>query len=170
MENIPDVMIERAVELWCRKLHDPVFDNGDKTEQGFFTGVLANTNIQADKNKIDDMGVRVEKFRKALVRTLKTERDSADYFYGHLSVDYAPCIELGLAANEAGIPESQFSCKSAVAIFEGWVVASFGYAAESTYHYPLPDGKWLVTSLVGSDINKVIKQVMDGNLMGLEVD
>ncbi len=43
-EKVSDIIIERAVELWCRALRKPKFDNGDNSDAGFFTTGLAYMN------------------------------------------------------------------------------------------------------------------------------
>jgi hypothetical protein len=97
-------------------------------------------------------------------------RDGAEYLNPWLDVDYNPCEELARAADHAGIPHSQFSCKSSVYMRMDYVSTSFGYGVDDTYHYPLPDGGWLLTTLQGPDIDKMIKQIMSGNFMGLTVE
>jgi hypothetical protein len=158
-----DRMIKRGVDIWCKKLFTPVFDNGDNSEAGGMAHVLATMNILNDKAKIDDMPEKVEIFREALTDILIKERDENEYFRGWLSVDYGPCTQLHDAAEIAGIPDSQFSIKSDVSIRCDCVSTSFGYAADHIYHYPLEDGKWLLTSLSGSDIDKIIASASKGN-------
>lgn len=169
-EEISNQIISRAVDLWCKKLFKPVFDNGDDSEVGAIGGILATVNIQRAKNGIDDLQARVEVFRKTLIESLIETRDSEDYFNRWLDTDYHPSPELAKAADIAGIPHSLFSCKSSVMMREGCVTSSFGYGADNQNHYPLPDGRWLITTLSGSDMDKVIDQVMGGNLMGLTVE
>ena len=166
----PDRIIERAVELWCRKLHNPVFDNGDDTPQGFLSEGLAAMVIENDKEKMPDREAQIERFRKALVLNLKAIRDRDDYFPLWLDVDYGPCKELAEAAETAGIPHSQFSCKSSVSMLDDCVSTSFGYGAERVNHHPMPDGRWLITTLTRSDISKVIDDAMDGNHLGLMIE
>jgi len=49
---------------------------------------------------------------------------------------------------------------------------SFGYGAPLTNYYPLPDGRWLLTSITANDAEmvKVISSVMGGNPLGLSVE
>ena len=171
MSKIPDLMIERAAELWARKLQNPTFDNGDQSNTGFMTMMLATVNIQNDKENVEGgMALKIEEFRHQLIIELKNSRDK-EYFEGHsLSVDYHPCRTLTNVAEKVGIPLSQFSCKSTVYIQDDRVVTSFGYGKENMSHYPLSKGGWLLTTLNGSDISKIIKHVEDGNSMGFEVE
>ena len=169
-KEISNQIIGRAVELWCRSLFNPAFNNGDNSEAGAMGHMLATMNMQNAKAGVDDLRSRVEIFRKTLIANLIKKRDGGDYFNCWLDTDYHPCADLAEAAAIAGIPNSLFSCKSSVMMREGCVNSSFGYGIEGQNHYPLPDGKWLITTLSGGDIDKVINQVIEGNLMGLVVE
>jgi hypothetical protein len=171
MKEIPNEIITRAVELWCRSLLTPVFDNGDNTSTGAIGYTIATMNIQNDKSKIDDIEERVEKFREILTKDLLALRDGEGHFPRWLDVDYGPCEVIAKAADKAGIPHSQFSCKSSVSMSPEKVSASFGYGGEHVNHYLLVDGRWLVTTLYGgSDMDKIFDNVLNGNTLGLEVE
>ena len=174
MELIPDVIIKRAVELQCRKLFTPKFDNGDNSDSGFIGSCLATINIHNAKSCTDDLPGKVEVFRvsltKALIKSRDDELEGSGCFNSWLDVDYHPCETLRNAAKEAGIPESLFSCKSTVDIRHNCVTESFGYGAETFFHYQLLDGRWLITSLSGSDIDKIKEQVMNGSDLGLTIE
>jgi len=172
-EKISDRIIAKAVDIWCKALRHPKFDNGDTSQHGFLGMALATTLIESDKSKTTDMPNRIEVFRKAITDELIRLRDTpedGEYFQRWLDVDYHPCRVLSNAADLSGIPHSQFSCKSSVMIDSDAVVASFGYGARREYYYPLPDGKWLVAALCGEDIDKVIASAMNGNPLGLKVE
>lgn len=174
-EDVPDIIINKAVDIWCKKLLRPQFDNGDTSENGFFGMVLATINIETAKSKIKDMPNRVEIFRKSLTDNLLRIRDTPndkEYFPRFLDVDYGPCRSLVDASAAADIPHSQFSCKSSVHMADDKVTASFGYGAPRINYYPLPDGKWLLTTLLGDseDMNKIITSVMAGNPLGLKIE
>jgi hypothetical protein len=170
MREVPDNLIHKAVDIWCKKLYAPVFDNGDDSALGGMASALAMMNIQSAKLDDDEMNEKVEVFRKALTDALILERDSGERGRSWLDVDYHPCKLLADAAEIAGIPKSLFSIKSSVSINNGYVSTSFGYAADYICHYPFDDNKWLVTSLRGSDIPKVIEHVKSGNSAGFQVD
>jgi hypothetical protein len=184
-KHVPDIIIDRAVDLWCRALHQPTFDNGDRSLTGFLgmglAGMLADTEIK----KVSDWAATIEKFRHELSTKLKFLRDNegrprpaedierdkaagerwvADTYYCHhiLSVDYHPGRELAAAADRAGVPHGAFSIKSSVHFEAEYVIAHFGYGAPAIYHYPLPDGRWLLTQLSGADMPKVIEYVLGG--------
>jgi len=174
-EKVSDLVISKAVDIWCKKLFNPVFDNGDNSAHGGMTHMLATMNIQNDKAGIDDMAARVEKFRQVITAELVRLRDQpqdGEYFPSWLDADYGPCKVLGDAADKAGIPQSQFSCKSSVSMRANSLSVAFGYGAPNTNYYPLPDGRWLLTSITADDaeMGKIINSVFGGNPLGLAVE
>lgn len=184
MTSIPDIIIERAAELWCRALRAPTRDNGDTGERGAMTSILSTMNAERDLAAVDDFDAAIERFRSILVARLKFLRDNAGkltgntaaygpekyFFHRTLSCDYSPDEILADAATEAGLPTSAFSWKSDVWMQPDRVAASFGHAARAASHYPLPDGSWLICDLGGSDMSKIIDAVMDGRLPQLTVE
>ncbi|MGN7710802.1 hypothetical protein [Agrobacterium radiobacter] len=183
-EKVSDIIIERAVELWCRALRKPRFDNGDNSDAGFFTAGLAymNADTAAGTSELDQA---IERFREALVNNMKFARDHEGdptgklgqygpetyYFDKCLSTDYGPDKSLREAADQAGIPHKLFSWKSSVNVYDpAAVCASFGYAAPAIYHYPLSGGRWLITKLRGEDMPLIIKAVEEGRLPELHVE
>ena len=168
--NIPDKIIHRAVELWCRKLLEPVFDNGDDSFNGFISKSLATFNIETAINEVANLQSNINKFKKVLTANLIKLRDSNEYIHPFLDVDYGPCKILTDAANEAGIPYELFSIKSSVYMGEDHVRVSFGYGGEFVNHYPIDGDKWLITTLTGSDLSKIIDQIVLGNEMGLTIE
>jgi hypothetical protein len=173
--KVSDLIIRKAVDIWCKKLFVPVFNNGDNSVHGGMVLMLATINIQSDKALVDDMPARVETFRQVLTAELVRLRDEPldkEHFPPWLDVDYGPCRILGAAADKAGIPQSQFSCKSSVSMRANSLSAHFGYGVPDTNYYPLPDGRWLLTSIKADDaeMEKIICSVMDGNPLGLAVE
>lgn len=181
----PDVMIDRAVELWCRKLRAPAEkNNGDSSSNGGMAFALAIINADADRKKINDIDGRVDDFKSILSKKMKFARDHAGEPTGRtlsygpehyreisgLDSDYSPDIELSAAANEANVPLSAFPWKSHMNIYSDHVYAAFGYAVEGRCHYPLANGRWLITSLRGGDITKIIEAVEAGQLTSLQVE
>ncbi len=183
-EKVSDVIIERAVELWCRALRKPRFDNGDNSDAGFFGAGLAymNADTAAGETELDKS---IERFREALVTNMKFARDHEGeptgeqgqygpetYYFDHcLSTDYSPDKGLREAADEAGIPHKLFSWKSSVNVYDpAAVCASFGYGAPAVYHYPLSGGRWLITKLRGEDMPLILKAVEEGRLPELHVE
>lgn len=182
----PDILIERAVELWCRMLKRPVFDNGDSSMTSGMASVMAGMNNSHNMAQVDDYDAAIERFREILTKRLKFLRDHNGeptgkmsdrghgperYWFSHsLSCDYHPDCELAEAAAEAGIPESAFSWKTDVTFYgTDCVSVSAGYAAPSLHHYPVLDGQWLVCELQGRDMPKIIDAVRNGRLPEFEL-
>lgn len=185
MKELPsDTIIERAAELWARALKKPLFDNGDHSFNGVITKSLMHTILESDLEKNPDLDIKIDKFKKYLIEDLKFLRDNylklrpaedvekdklagryvsdVYYFDPYLNVDYNPGTRLAEAAKKAGIPESMFSIKSHVYMGIEHVSSKFGYGTEDDNHYPLPDGGWLITTLRGSDIAKVVDYIQGG--------
>ena len=167
-EKYSKQIIDRAVDLWCRKLQAPSFDNGDDSLHGAFAMGLSMMNSQTEKAKLSDFDELVEGFRTELTARINQVLENDGYVY--LDVDYGPSGLLAEAAEAAGIPQSQFSIKSTVYLYEDHVASSFGYGAEHEHHYPLSDDRWLVTKLQGSDMDKIISEVESGNDLGLMIE
>ncbi len=175
MKEFPDKIIKKAVDLWCKQLLSPFFDNGDNSFIGMMGQALATMKIEADRSKIEDMERRIEVFREALTEELFRLRDCPEqdeYFQTWLYVDYHPCPLLAMAADKDRIPHSQFSCKSNVHIRPKFIASRFGYGADYLYHYPLEDGRWLVTTITGSDdeMSKIFNHVLNGNELDFYID
>lgn len=164
-----DNLIEKAVDIWCKAIHNPIHDNGDDSEQGFMGSLLISMNTQSSKEGMSNIVKQVEIFRDELTSRLKGQNEN-DRLNRWLDVDYHPCSLLMECAEKADIPANMFSIKSCVAIYDDHIDVRFGYSAKSVKYYPLPDGRWLLTSLSGDDISKIIKHVMDSNSIGFEVE
>jgi len=173
------LLIERAAEIWANSMFKPFHDNGDTSRNGAVGMVLANTNAQNTMDSMADgeLKQKIANFRCILIRNLKANYDESlidesKWFDSYLNTDYGPGQTLAIAAKEAEIPDNLFSIKSTVAIHDDCVRTSFGYGASHTYHYPLPDGKWLLTTLSGSaaDVSKLIDHAMGSNEMGFIIE
>lgn len=147
------ILIERAVEIWKHLLRNPVFKNGDETQAGAMVAVFAVLARRCPPTE-----ERLEQFGSVLGELLaNSERRDA-----YMSVDYGPEGVLKQAAERSGLT-ADWPCKTSVWVGEDSLRVTVGYGSESQNHYQLPDGRWLVTTLSGSEINKVIKLVMEGN-------
>lgn len=159
-----------------------MFDNGDSSPTGGMTMLLATANASTAAGHVDDLEAAIERFRNILANKLKYARDFAGeltvgdsgpthiYFDRYLGSDYGPGRQLSEAADEAGVPKNLFSWKSDVYIDDDHVAAKFGYGAAPVYHYPMPDGSWLVCALSGPDISKIKAAVADGRLPELALE
>lgn len=169
--SIPETIIDRAIELWCRELFAPRFDNGDNSPAGVFGMSLSQINSANDKSKVEDFAGKVNLFKSSLKEELVALRDDDEkHMPCFLSTDYGPDRLLSDVAEKCGIPPSQFSIKSNVCMGQECVYASFGYGAEPVYHYPLPKGGWLITKLSGEDINIIIDSIEQGNPLNFQVE
>ena len=184
--DIPDIIIERAVELWCRALRRPDHDNGDRSFAGVLGAAIGNTVAERQIAAIPDYAAAIEVFRAALVERLKYKRDHEGEPTGEqnsngsprmhwlscsLNTDYHPDDDLAFAADKAGIPHSAFSIKSRVSFYDAsHVSAAFGDAAVPLCHFPLPDGRWVITRLSGDDMPLILQAVQDGRLPELTVE
>ena len=164
-EKEPDRRIfERAAELWVRMLANPKYDNlgpnspesPDSIRQNTLASVLAS---RIPKNNTEDV---LEKFRAILLENLTDENIQLRRRQS-LHVDYHPDQILAEAANEAGL-KMEFPWKTSMWITDAYISVRNGYAAESVYHYPLSNNDWLVTTLTGSDISKLIGFIENGVL------
>ena len=163
-------IIARAVDLWCVKLTNPTFDNGDNTPTGAFGSHLAEINIDMELKSEPQLAEKIEVFRKDLTVRVKADIKAGGRQYRYLDTDYAPNDLLSDSARIAGISGAFFSVKSSVSINPDSVCSSFGYQGERLYHYPLKDDRWLVTSLYGEDISKIIAQIEAGQDLGLTIE
>lgn len=161
-EREPSMEIwERAAELWVCLLRNPKYDNlGDgpsSPEERMSCGMASVMASMLPNNATDEI---LELFRAALLRRM-TDTSKSVYSRNSLHVDYGPDEILGDAAKEAGL-KMQFPWKTNMWVGDNNVSVRNGYGAEAVCHYPLGDGRWLVTTLSGSDIAKVIELVNGG--------
>lgn len=151
---------DRAVELWKRMLHSPKYDNvGDtgspkeRATQRMASMLAATIPSNATEDVLDAFGVELKR--------LLLDDSLSVYSRSSLGVDYGPDKLLSDAAAVAGL-KMEFPWKTNMSICCAYVSVSSGYGAECVYHYPLDDGRWLVTTLNGSDISKVIEYAIGG--------
>ncbi len=167
--------VKKIVDLWGDALLTPKFDNGDTSLLG---GLVAVNGLSDIKNALEnegDLKSKIEIFKCTLTKIIneRLARDLSGLPPNiKLSTDYEPCYLLKIAANKAGINHSLFSIKSSVSIRNGLVTSSFGYDSTVNHYYPMPDGRWLATSLNGSDedILNLIYHAMNGNEMNLLIE
>ncbi len=169
-EYVPNpLIINRAADLWVEMLKNPRYDNGDSSFVGAVTQALAEMGA---KNNTDQTLAR---FKTELVRILsgphkwRTKeypgRPSEEFeeVFQTLNVDYNPNTPLADAASAAGL-DMQFPWKTSMYLENDYLLVSAGRGGPRVYHYPLADGRWLVTSLNGRDIDKIKALVEQGHL------
>lgn len=155
----------KAAELWKKMLASPKFDNGDETEKGGLATLLAHL---VPVNTTEDL---LDKFAEKLVEQIMTPgKSDPDYFPGsNLHVDYGPDLTLSECAEAVGL-KCQFPWKTNMWIRRDVVSVSHGYGAEQINYYALENGRWLVTTLSGSEVEKIKKYVTDGTLPDFKVE
>ena len=180
-----ELLIDKACELWGEMISDPKFDalgkNGSNDDP---SGSMAAAQVLAaglaDKNKPTAEQLAI--FKKELKRWLSSKcqynydsnefipHDQGSYGFTHgLSVDYHPCGLLSASAKAAGIDTCVFPYKTSMYFYKDQISVRYGYGAEALCYYPV-DGRWLVTTLMGSDISRVIDHVRgcEGELFALQ--
>lgn len=149
-------VIDRAVVLWKRMLANPQYkatdDRSSREDQRSMDIASMMTHL-APNNATPDV---LDKFGEELRRRIAEQLEQ----HGHvgLHVDYGPDGDLRAAADAAGL-KMQFPWKTDMWIDPLCVSVRAGYRAESVCHYPITGDRWLVTTLSGSDIVKVIAVV-----------
>lgn len=148
-----DRIIDRAIHIWKQALSSPVYQNLGPGE--FDMGSMM-ASAMADRLPKDNTPEKLLKFGEALKGLLVI--NDRGYFDGYLSVDYDPCQILYEAAKAADL-KMKFPWKTRMNIDVDHISFAMGYGAPNIYHYPLTDGRWLVTSLYGNEIGKVMAYV-----------
>lgn len=161
-------LAHKAAELWMKLIYPPEYDNGDKTATGGLTSIMA---AMMPNNASDD---NIKLFGENVVKLLleKWPDRKEDGWYS-LDSDYDPCELLSTAANEADL-KIKFPWKINLDIIPryNYVSVSAGYGAPYVYHYPLENGKCLVTTIRGEeeDMNKIKDYIINGTPLEFKVE
>ena len=155
-------LVRRAAKIWRQLIENPKFDNGDES----MTGAIAVAMVTSIPTKTSPEAF--DKFEEFIFQKMMTPLRNGYYPNLYLVVDYGPAKALRDAAEEAGL-EIQFPWKTAVRVETNCVQVRSGDSSPCVSHYPLPDGRWLVTTLSGDDIDKVINHIMTGEPLGLTI-
>lgn len=173
-----EIIIDKACELWVNMISNPRFNALGKKEnrvQGddpngsmaMAQGIAAETasRIEVSPESFDNFAATL----KALLMS-KTSFDNerkeiifADdgWYQTSLGVDYHPEMVLSQAAKQEKIPHELFPWKTNMYLSGEYISLSYGYGAEPLYYYPFDD-KWLITTLRGTEISKVIEYIKGG--------
>jgi len=154
--KVPDYIIERAAELWCRALRKPKFDMGADSFNGVMSQVMAGMVAEHAQKSTSDLDARIDAFGVALANNLKFLRDVEDrkaipegrekYFTYDLYTDYAPNQVLRDAAADSGILIDLFPWKSSVrmSVCVGYLMSQLalgtGHLRQSIIVYQTVDG------------------------------
>ena len=151
-----------AARLWREKMEAPEFNQLGRPRCGSADEVLAEMFSQVLTMKITagTSARQLDRFEEELTTLLLTPypfrgRGESAYldtleWVSSLSTDYGPDFFLASAGERAGLPEAQFPIKSTMQLGRGHLCAAFGYGEMLRYYYPLPNARWLVTSLHGA--------------------
>lgn len=120
---------EAAAAWWAEKLAGPVHqDNGGGDLASTFAGALASG--LAERNPVTSE--QLETFQAALVQRIRARQSEHPSGYCGLGVDYGPDLDLGAAADEAGISTSRFPWKTNCWVYPDRFVVSNGYGGRET--------------------------------------
>jgi hypothetical protein len=165
-----EIIIDRAVEIWKRAVRNPTYDmfaKNDVTSDRTTEVMCASLATMGNKNNKDENVL--QKFGEELKKILMTKNENFDSYPRRLDVDYHPCNELQRAAINSGL-KVNFPIKTNMSIGEDSLSFTMGYAAPYVKHYPMPNGKWLLTDLSGEDVQHVIKHITDGTPLVLTIE
>lgn len=160
------IIIDRAVEVWKQMLSNPKYDNLGEDSPEPPSSISSNrlaSLITSALPKNNDTET-LEKFGEALRHILLNDglvTEKKEYIPIYLSVDYHPDGTLQDAAKAVGL-KMEFPWKTTMHLLENHLSVSMGYAAPYVSHYPLKNGRWLVASLEGRDIDKIIALIESG--------
>jgi hypothetical protein len=166
MRDPNEKTVDRAIEIWKRLLIKPKYDNlgprlFDYTPEEAMPNLMAT--ILAAKLPNNSTEEVLIKFGESLKIRLMNEMKQRGYPCAYLRVDYDPDTVLKGAAEDAGL-KTQFPWKTSMHIDEKYVSVACGYQAPCIYHYPMPNDRWLMTSLHGTpeDIQKLVQLAEEG--------
>jgi len=153
---------KRAAELWRRMLENPKYDALGSTGTPEDVRNMGMASVMASVLPNNATAELLDALAEELAKQLMNP-DRSTYERISLGVDYGPDLLLAEVAKTVGL-EMQWPWKTRMYIDgDRCVSVSAGYGAEDVYHYPLPGNRWLVTTLSGSDIVKVIEYVDGGH-------
>lgn len=161
-------VIRRAAVIWRRLLETPEYratNENSGPEDIRNMGMAAFLARSIPTNSTPGL---LDQFSDELQRRIEAHIES-EGFAPYMHVDYGPDEILAESAKAVGL-EIQFPWKTNVRLRRDAVSVSAGYVAEYIYHYPLNDGRWLVSSLSGSDVAKLIELIESGFDLGLTIE
>lgn len=137
-------IVDRAVHLWMLALADPTYRN-DHTSN--IACAMAST--LPKNNTADVLRAFGDELKKRLMAP--TERSGDRVWYENfLGVDYGPDKVLGEAAKAAGL-KMEWPYKTNMHLYVDRLSFSVGYGAPAAFHHPMADGRWVVSTLHGSE-------------------
>lgn len=170
-----EIIIDKACELWVAMLSNPKFDalgtrhDGDDPNGSMaMAQALGKANAESRRAKPEALQAFAVSLKTYLMSPVQWDKGKKQFVIsdeGHyetsLNVDYDPDWILAQSANEAGISTEIFPWKTNMYIRPNSFGLSYGYGAENLNYYPTAKG-WLITTLSGSYIDKMIEYIEGG--------
>jgi len=149
-EYVPNErIVDRAVDLWIRALRKPEYNNGGGIESSMASALASMIPKNNDEETLARFGVELKKLLMNGRVTKYGDGESYTHYATYMGVDYDPDATLCAASEAAGL-KMQFPWKTDMHVWTNYVQFSIGYGSRGLYHYPLSDGKWLLTTLAGA--------------------
>lgn len=143
-----------------------LMDNGETNFERKIMGNFLMGKIQ-ESNPISEDNLTA--FTEALAEEIQSVNESGYSELSRLYIDYGIGGELADLADEHSIHHSHFPIKSSIYVGYDYITESKGYGSPTKYHYLLENGKWLITTLSGQDIEKVKDHVVNGTELVWEI-
>jgi hypothetical protein len=158
-------VIDRVVSLWIGALRDPKYDNGDTTGgSAISAAVVSCRSKNNDDATLARFGAELKKRLMNQFTTPPSREGGEPYtrWITSLGVDYGPDAVLSEAAKAAGL-KMEFPWKTRMSFSTDNVNFREGYGALDVFHYPMPEGGWLTTTLSGSkeDVAALVRYAAD---------
>ena len=145
------------VREWLEEIS--FMDNGEQDLERKVMGDILTMKIQ-ESNPISDETLNA--FIEDLEQEMLTQTEDGYCEMSSIHIDYNPWGKLAELADKHGIHHSHFPIKTRMFVDENYVSVSKGYGAPNLFHYLLDNGKWLITTLSGKDIDKIKDHVVNG--------
>ncbi len=143
-------IVDRAVHLWKEALAAPVYRNTRPGERDFGSVLACGMAAMLPKNNTADvLNAFGEELKKRLMAPIERGADRV-WYETSLGVDYGPDKVLGEAAEAAGL-KMEFPYKTNMHLYTDRLSFSVGYGAPAAFHHPMADGRWVVSTLHGSE-------------------
>jgi hypothetical protein len=135
---ISEKVLQTAADWWAEQITGQKlnWDNGasqnasSKEDRDISMTMFLLGNMTANMAREKITPAQISTFKNSLVRQLKEDYDSCYYPNILLSVDYHPERYLSIAAEEAGIDDFAFPCKTDMWITERSIQVKLGYSAD----------------------------------------
>ena len=151
------------VKEWLENIS--FMDNGERNLEGKMFMDVMSMKIQEANPTLKET---IEAFVEDLEQEILKEEDGY-HPLGSIHIDYGPSRELMELADKHGIHHSHFPIKTTLFIDHDYISVSKGYGSPYVYHYLLDNGKWLITTLHGKDIDKIKDHVVNGTELSWEI-